>query len=103
MACWVGGCAPKKLVDAARWMYAASGMKGNYQFEVWEENEEVFDIFSQLSTQWRSDSMTGRVLGLDYPGINAVLDMLAVTDKKTVFKDIRAMEVAVIKELNRGK
>lgn len=70
-------------------------------FEVWEENGEVLDVFLACETQWRHGSMTGRLIGLDYQGLRAALDLMEIKDKKQTFEDLRLMERAVIDEVNK--
>lgn len=66
-------------------------------FEVWPENWETFVLFTRLETQWREDSMSGKRLGLDYAGVEALLRLHRVPKRAAVFEDLCAMERAALK------
>jgi hypothetical protein len=70
-------------------------------FAIWPENLDTLEAFLALSTQWRTDGMTGIVLGLDYPAIEATLRMLGVRDRRRTFLELRAMERAALETLNK--
>lgn len=70
-------------------------------FEVWEENAEVFGLFLRLRTQWRI--INNVVAGLDYTAIGVMLDIFAVKDKPAFFDDLQAMELSALAEMNKGK
>jgi len=66
-------------------------------FEVWPECVESLDLFLSMNTQWKVDGMSGTVMGLDYPALNAVMDMMGVTDRKQAFTDCRTMEAEALR------
>ncbi len=45
--------------------------------------------------------MTGLVLGLDYPALEATLRMLRVKDRRRMFLELRTMERAALEVLNK--
>lgn len=47
--------------------------------------------------------MTGRCLGLDYPGVEAVLRLRKVADRKRLFADLQVMERAALAVFNKPK
>lgn len=69
--------------------------------EIWHENSLAFNVFSNLSTQWRY-SMNG-VTGLDYNVLPTVLRMMKVARDEwhQIFDDIRIMESAALTEINK--
>ena len=69
--------------------------------EIWHENYESFSVFNALSTQWRH-SMNG-VTGLDYNVLPNVLRLLNIarSEWSHIFDDIRIMESAALKEINK--
>jgi hypothetical protein len=69
--------------------------------EIWPENVETLEVFVSCGTQWRVDPTSGTALGLDYSGVIAAIDMMGVARTRKLFDDLRAMERAAIKELNR--
>lgn len=74
-------------------------------FEVWPENVEAVELFCVLATQWRVVSgLAGeRFFGLDYAAVGAVMAMRNVKrrDQARLLSDIRVMEGAALRELNR--
>lgn len=71
-------------------------------FEVWEENWEAVQIFMRLSTQWRYGGM-GSVIGLDYPSIESVLRMLRIKERAAMLDQLRVMEMAALRVLNKDR
>jgi len=59
-------------------------------------------LFLRLSTQWRY-GMMGGVLGLDYPGVEALLRIERVKDRAAVFVGLQIMESGALPELNKPK
>ncbi|MES2207295.1 MAG: DUF1799 domain-containing protein [Pseudomonadota bacterium] len=70
--------------------------------EVWSENEHSVDLFFSLATQWRwtAVGMGASCLGLDYAGVDAVMRMQRIKQRKEIFTDIQIMEAAALKCLN---
>lgn len=67
------------------------------QVEIWPENWEIFRIFSQLSTQWRTGM--GGATGLDYASVRWLLDLNGVEDVKAALSDIQVMEAAALRQM----
>ncbi len=64
-------------------------------FEVWEENWPVVDLFLRVQTQWRT-GMSG-VVGLDYTAVAWVLRLIAEeANHRALLEDLQIMEGAVL-------
>ena len=68
-------------------------------FEIWEENWPVVEMFLRCQTQWRT-TMSG-VLGLDYGAVAWLFKMYAVEDPPTLLEDLQVMEGAVVAILSK--
>lgn len=68
--------------------------------EIWPENERALALFLACRTQWRAGPMGG-VLGLDYPGVLAVMRIRREPRREQLFADLQVMETAAIDVLNR--
>ena len=68
-------------------------------FEVWEKNWPVVEMFLRVQTQWRT-TMSG-VLGLDYTAVAWVLKLYAVEDQRSMLEDLQVMEAAAMTALNQ--
>jgi hypothetical protein len=78
------------------------GIKVKQFYDVWEMNAEVFDIFMASAGNWNR-LQDGQITGLNYPALDAVMNLMEVTDRKTKFQDIRAMESACLEVFKRGR
>jgi hypothetical protein len=67
-------------------------------FEVWEENWPVVEMFLRAQTQWRT-TMSG-VLGLDYGAVAWLFMMYEVKDQRALLEDLQVMEGAAMMALN---
>jgi hypothetical protein len=67
-------------------------------FEVWEENWPVLEMFLRCQTQWRT-TMSG-VLGLDYGAVAWVLKLYEVEDQRALLEDLQVMEAAAMVTIN---
>ncbi len=67
-------------------------------FEVWEENWPVVEMFLRVQTQWRT-TMNG-VLGLDYGALAWLFMMYEVKDQRALLEDLQAMEAAAMVTIN---
>lgn len=67
-------------------------------FEVWEENWPVLEMFLRCQTQWRT-TMSG-VLGLDYAAVAWVLKLYEVEDQRALLEDLQVMEAAAMVTIN---
>jgi hypothetical protein len=63
-------------------------------FEVWEENWLVLEMFMRLQTQWRV-GMNG-ITGLDYGAVAWLLKLYEVEDQRSLLEDLQVMEGAVL-------
>lgn len=65
------------------------------EFEVFEENWPVVELFLRVQTQWRT-GMSGPV-GLDYTAVAWVLKLTAEeTSHRSLLEDLQIMEGAVL-------
>jgi len=67
-------------------------------FEVWDENWLVVEMFLRVQTQWRT-TMSG-ILGLDYVAVAWLFKMYAVEDPRALLEDLQIMEAAAMMALN---
>jgi len=67
-------------------------------FEVWEENWPVVEMFMRVQTQWRT-TMNG-VLGLDYAAVAWLFMMYEVQDQRALLEDLQIMEAAAMLTIN---
>lgn len=64
-------------------------------FEIWPENEHALKCFMLVRRQWRIGPLGG-VLGLDYPGVQAVLRMRKIRIDAALLDDLEVMEGGVM-------
>jgi len=76
--------------------------EGDPPFAVWPENTRAVDLFLACRTQWRVGAMGG-VFGLDYPGVDVVMNMNRVRNRRRTFSDLQVMEAAALPILNEPK
>ena len=67
-------------------------------FEVWEENWPVVEMFLRMQTQWRT-TMNG-VIGLDYGAVAWILRLYEVNDQRALLEDLQVMEGAAMVTIN---
>lgn len=69
--------------------------------EVWPDNWPAFNVFADMQTQWRV-SVDGRT-GLDYLALVTVMDFhgVAAEDRRQMFADVQAMELAALTQMNK--
>ena len=67
-------------------------------FEVWEENWSVVEMFLRVQTQWRT-TMNG-VLGLDYGAVAWLFMMYEVNDQRALLEDLQVMEGVAMVTIN---
>lgn len=65
-------------------------------FALWPENEESFEFWRKLRTQWVIDVFGNR--SLNYSAVESVMNMTSVPKKKRpqLFEEIRVMEMTEI-------
>jgi hypothetical protein len=83
--------------DAAAFGIALPEQPAN-DFEVWEENWPVVEMFLRVQTQWRT-TMSG-ILGLDYAAVAWLLKLYEVEDPRALLEDLQIMEAAAMMALN---
>lgn len=69
------------------------------EVDIWPENWEIFLIFTELSTQWRTGM--GGATGLDYNAVRWLFELHGVKDQKQALSDMRVMESAAINQMNQ--
>ena len=69
--------------------------------EVLPDAVPYLEAFLALETNWRVDAFSGQLLGLDYPALAVVIDLLGLERRKS-FQLLRAMERAVLDECRRN-
>lgn len=69
------------------------------EFEVWEENWEIVEMFLRMQTQWRV-GMSG-VTGLDYASLEWLCKLYSVKDPAFLFEGLQLMEVTALSCLNK--
>jgi len=87
--------APIEAIEAARAEEARAR-----DFEIYEENVEVVDVFTALGTQWRvAAGFAGAIaIGLDYAAIPPTLALMGIPPERhsEVFAGLRLMEAAAL-------
>ncbi|NQV83922.1 MAG: DUF1799 domain-containing protein [Rhodospirillales bacterium] len=72
-------------------------------FTLWRGNETPARLFFASDTQWRFAGMSGTVTGLDYAGVRATADSLAIDMTPDVFRALQHMEAAAMDEMRKGR
>lgn len=73
---------------------------------MWAENVAAVLAFLACSTQWRAVGLTNgtasrlRVLGLDYAGARAGLDLAGIAVTPALWGDLRHIESGALAEMN---
>lgn len=67
-------------------------------FEVWEENWPIVEMFLRCQTQWRTTA--AGVCGLDYSAVNWLFRLYGVDDCRAMLEGLQVMEVEAVKVLN---
>lgn len=67
-------------------------------FEVWEENWPVVEMFLRCQTQWRT-TMKG-LLGLDYVAVAWLLSLYQIENPRALLEGLQVMEQAVLIKIN---
>ena len=76
----------------------------NNDYEVWDSNWDIVEMFLRMSTQW-STSFGGYV-GLKYEVLllqGGLFDLYEVKDREEMLEGLRVMESAALGELNKEK
>ena len=76
--------------------------ENNNDYEVWDVNWDIVQMFLRMSTQW-STSFGGYV-GLKYEVLllqGGLFDLYQVKDRQEMLDGLKIMEFAALKELNK--
>lgn len=69
--------------------------------EIWPENQQVFDVFKRLGTQW----VIGQFgpTGLNYSSVETLMRVMGIQKKRQLrlFDEIRVMESEALHQMNR--
>lgn len=68
--------------------------------EIAPENGDFFNLWNAVSTQWRV-GMDGPI-GLDYPAVFAVADLLNIDVTPAMLRKLRVIETSVIEKKPQG-
>lgn len=70
-------------------------------FEVWPDNMPAINLFSSISTQWRTSM--GGMIGIDYNVLFPRMDRMNLSDQdyEWLFDDIRVIESEALSAINR--
>ena len=81
------------LADAARYNIEIAEPEEE-DFEIWDEHWQVFEIFSQLQTQWRY--VESNITGMEYAPFFELLSLYAVNNRRQAFEDFQVLESAAL-------
>jgi len=70
---------------------AADAMAENSDFFVWPESWDALIVFLASDTQWRY-APSGDPSGLDYTGVQVVMQMQGIDDMAATFEGVQIME-----------
>ena len=74
------------------------------EFELWQEHIQVYELFTQLFTQWNKTASMGGVWfdGLNYQAIESVLRLNLIPEPKhpQLFNELRLIERGALEILN---
>jgi hypothetical protein len=93
-----GGVKDDSQDDAAILGVALPEQPCSDDFEVWQENWPVVEMFLRCQTQWRT-TMSG-ALGLDYGALKWLFSLYPVEDQRALLEDLQVMEAAVMVTIN---
>ena len=105
---WVKGS--KKVIDETQQDAAAFGIKikeqpkENTDFEVFDDNWEIVNMFLRCQTQWNMSF--GGIVGLKYEVLlldGGLFDLYHVDNRKEMLEGLQLMESVVLKEFNKEK
>ena len=68
-------------------------------FEVWEDNRQIVEMFMRMQTQWRT-SMSGAV-GLDYAALEWLCRLFPVDNPQELFEGLQVMEYTALNCFNK--
>ena len=102
-----GEATPDDEVNAA---LAAFGLQADMEIEVdeefalWPDCLDAFQLWQLVQTQWKTNA-AGRPDGLNYPGVEVVMDRrrIAPENRDEMFALMQVMERATLVEWNSAK
>lgn len=68
-------------------------------FEVWDDNRQIVEMFMRMQTQWRT-SMSGAV-GLDYAALEWLCRLYPVDNPQELFEGLQVMEYTALNFFNK--
>ena len=68
-------------------------------FEVWDDNRQIVEMFMRMQTQWRT-SMSGAV-GLDYAALEWLCRLYPVDNPQELFEGLQVMEYTALNCFNK--
>jgi len=80
-----------------------AGDVDNEELNIYKENMPCIEIFLACMMQWRLHPVTGQRISLDYPGLNAVMQMMQTENTLQMLFDIQVMERAALDQMNHGR
>jgi hypothetical protein len=69
--------------------------------EVWELNQLTLQVFCACTDDWKLD-LAGQYKSIDKLALGAVMEMMGVSDRKSMFTDILIMQNAALEVLSNG-
>jgi hypothetical protein len=74
-------------------------VEDNSDFEVWPESWTPFQVFSEVSTQWRMGP--GGPTGLDYGAVRWVMELLKVRKQREVLCAVQVLESSALRTMTK--
>jgi len=68
-------------------------------FQVWESNWDIVQMFLRLQTQWRTS--TGGLTGLHYTVAEWLCKLYSVEQPRELLEGLQVMEAAAMSKLNK--
>jgi hypothetical protein len=75
--------------------------EGTEDYELWEENVPVVELFMKTIRQWRTAGE--QFLGIDYVALDVVAKLSNMALDAEVFNDFQVMEARAVELLNKRK
>lgn len=76
-------------------------MQGSEDFEIWDDNWHIIEMWLRLQTQWRATH--GVLLGLDYNAAKWLFDVYGVSDHKEMIEALMVMEHAALEVMSEER
>lgn len=65
---------------------------GTNQFYIWPDNAPAAELFYASYSQWQRNSMTGHLIGLNYPGVESAARMASISITPELFSNLQIIE-----------